>query len=81
MRPTVTRTVHGHEPCNWCKSLAGTYHYPDVPTDVYKRHDRCKCSVAYDPGEGKKKDVWTKDLVTPEEKNFSGIELEPLKNN
>ena len=70
MRPTITRTVHGHKPCDWCRSLAGTYHYPDVPTDVYRRHDRCKCSVIYDPGEGKKQDVWTKNLITPEEKEL-----------
>lgn len=73
MRPIVTRVVHGHKPCDWCRSKAGTYRYPDVPKDVYKRHDRCKCSVTYDPGEGKKKDVWTKDLVTPEEKELIEI--------
>lgn len=70
MRPTITRIVHGHKPCDWCRSLAGTYHYPDVPADVYKRHDRCKCSVTYDPGEGKLQNVWTKDLITPEEKEL-----------
>ena len=68
MRPIVTRVVHGHKPCDWCRSKAGTYRYPDVPKDVYKRHDSCKCSVTYDPGDGKKKDAWTKDTLTPEEK-------------
>src|SRR5690625_4081381 len=37
--PTVTRMVHGTDPCDWCVSLAGTYKYPDVPEDVYKRHE------------------------------------------
>lgn len=73
MRPTVTRIVHGHKACDWCRSLAGTYEYPDVPPDVYKRHDRCNCSVTYDPGEGKKQNVWTKDLITPEEKELIEI--------
>jgi hypothetical protein len=68
MRPTITRIVHGHDPCDWCLSLAGTYEYPDVPRDVYKRHDRCKCSVNYDPGENKKQNVWTKEWITEEER-------------
>lgn len=68
--PKITRIVHGHKPCDWCRSKAGNYEYPDVPNDIYKRHDRCKCSVTYDPGEGKKQNVWTKDLITPEEKEL-----------
>lgn len=67
MKPTVTRVVHGHTPCDWCLGLAGKYIYPDVPTDVYHRHDRCKCTVSYDPGDNSKQDVWTKDWRTPEE--------------
>ena len=73
MRPKVIRIVHGHKACDWCRSLAGTYEYPDVPPDVYKRHDRCKCSVTYDPGEGKLQNVWTKKLITPEEKELIEI--------
>lgn len=68
MKPRITRTVHGHKPCDWCRSLAGTYDYPNVPNDIYKRHDRCKCSVTYDPGENKKQNVWSKEWLTPEEK-------------
>lgn len=59
--PKIIRTLHGQEPCNWCKSVAGVYKYPDVPDDIYKRHDRCKCTVEYDPGDARKQNVWTKE--------------------
>ncbi len=59
--PTITRVVHGEEPCDWCKAQEGTYKYPDVPDDVYKRHDRCRCTVDYNPGDARKQNVWTKE--------------------
>lgn len=58
--PTIARTTDA-DPCDWCKSLAGTYKYPNVPDDVYKRHDRCRCTVEYDPGDARKQNVWTKE--------------------
>ena len=68
LTPTVTRIVTGHKPCAWCRGLAGTYEYPDVPEDVYRRHDNCRCLVEYDPGNNKKQDVWTKQWRDPKEK-------------
>jgi hypothetical protein len=61
MKPKIIRSVVGHC-CEWCANLAGTYSYPDVPKDIYRRHDNCRCTVVYDPGDGKKnrQDVWTK---------------------
>lgn len=41
--------------CKWCKGLAGEYEYPDVPHDVYRRHENCRCAVLYDPADGSKK--------------------------
>lgn len=61
LNPTVTRTVHGHKPCDWCRSMAGTFDYPNVPENVYRRHDRCRCTVEYDPGTVKKQNVWSKE--------------------
>lgn len=39
--------------CEWCNDIAGTYRYPDVPKDVYRRHAHCRCTVDYDPADGK----------------------------
>ena len=45
-------------PCDWCRALVGEYEYPDVPAEVYQKHDRCRCTVTYDPGEGTVRKVW-----------------------
>lgn len=37
--------------CDWCADLGGEYTYPNVPREVFQRHDHCKCTVDY---EGKK---------------------------
>ena len=59
--PRIIRYTQGSETCEWCRSLAGVYKYPDVPDDVYKRHDRCDCVVEYDPGDARRQNVWTKE--------------------
>lgn len=38
--------------CKWCNGLAGVYAYP-VKREIYKRHERCRCLVLYDPRDGK----------------------------
>lgn len=54
--------------CKWCKNLAGIYNYPeDVPADVYKRHENCRCTIEYDPGNGKMQNVHSKKWKTQEE--------------
>ncbi len=52
--PSVTRIVQG-DCCEWCREVAGTYKAPNIPDDVYRRHRYCRCTVEYDPGDGKKK--------------------------
>lgn len=59
--PRIIRYTQGSETCEWCRNLAGVYKYPDVPDDVYKRHDRCDCVVEYDPGDARRQNVWTKE--------------------
>ena len=59
LRPRVVRIAESGC-CKWCSSLAGTYDYPHVPKDVYRRHERCRCRVEYDPGEGRRQNVWNK---------------------
>ena len=51
LRPRVIRRAEARC-CRWCSNLAGTYTYPSVPQDVYRRHERCRCTVEYDPGDG-----------------------------
>lgn len=61
MAPKIIRTTQG-KCCEWCQKLSGVYSYPDVPSDVYRRHERCRCTVDYDPGSGKRKqNVHTKE--------------------
>lgn len=33
--------------CEWCQNVAGKYVYPDVPPDVWRRHDNCNCIIKY----------------------------------
>lgn len=48
LAPKITRRVSGHA-CDWCKNLAGTYDYHGEPADFYRRHERCRCTVEYNP--------------------------------
>lgn len=67
LRPKIIRKAE-RKCCEWCSRLAGEYDYPDVPDDIYRRHERCRCTVEYDPGEGKKvQNVHTKQWQTAEE--------------
>ncbi len=55
--------------CEWCAEREGTYEYPNVPDEVYDRHDYCKCSVDYDPGDnsGRVQDVYSKNWMSEAE--------------
>ena len=59
LKPKIVRKSSG-KCCAWCSRMAGVYSYPDVPKDVYRRHDNCNCTVEYDPGSGKRQNVWSK---------------------
>lgn len=67
LSPKIVRRVVGH-PCKWCKSLEGSYNYPEVPKDIYKRHGNCRCTVDYHPGNGKKQNVHTKKWTNEKQK-------------
>lgn len=49
LTPSIQRITTG-KCCKWCQALVGTYDYPDVPRDVYRRHDYCRCKVDYVAG-------------------------------
>lgn len=64
LSPKVTRRVVGGC-CKWCANLAGVYDYP-VPREIYRRHNYCRCLVLYDPGDGRKQNVHSKQWVDPD---------------
>ena len=73
LKPKIIRKASGNC-CDWCRNLAGTYSYPNnVPEDVYRRHQRCRCTVDYIPGDGRVQNVHTKQWQTQEE--YDKIEM------
>lgn len=68
MQPRIVRKVAGNC-CDWCKNLAGSYLYPDVPQEVYQRHQYCRCTVEYDPGDGRRQNVHSKIWKTENERD------------
>lgn len=66
LKPKIVRKLSG-SCCDWCRTLAGAYSYPDVPNDVYRRHQRCRCTVDYDPRSGKIQNVHSKQWQSKED--------------
>lgn len=64
LNPKIVRTTVGNC-CKWCQKLAGSYVYPNVPHDVYRRHQNCRCTVNYKTSDGKRQNVWNKRIVKP----------------
>ena len=84
MSPKIVRKEVGNC-CKWCKNLVGTYKYPDVPKDVYRRHRNCRCTVEYIPKKGIRQDVHSKKIKyeTKEEVKelpYTSVKAEWLKN-
>ncbi|MBO4861480.1 MAG: hypothetical protein J5535_01100, partial [Firmicutes bacterium] len=65
LSPKIVRTAEA-KCCDWCASLEGEYDYPLEDTEVYRRHDNCRCIVEYKPGDGRKQDVHTKQWENDE---------------
>ncbi len=68
LRCHITRETDG-KCCPWCDGLAGRYVYGRHPSDIFRRHDNCGCTVTYEEGRARQ-DVWTKrswERVDPEE--------------
>lgn len=52
LEATITRVAEA-KACKWCRSLEGIYKYSEVKaqgSDVYRRHDNCRCQVTYKVG-------------------------------
>ncbi len=78
MSPKIVRKLAGGC-CDWCREVAGIYIYPDVPKDVYRRHQRCRCTVDYHPGDGKVQNVHSKkwrDEIAQEKRKMVGVKTE-----
>ena len=60
MKPKIIRTEVGNC-CDWCKEVVGTYEYPKVPKNVFRRHRFCRCTVEYVAGD-KRTNVHTKKI-------------------
>ena len=75
LQPKIVRRVSGHA-CDWCRNLAGSYDYYSAPDDIYKRHQRCRCTVDYRPDDGRRQDVWSKQWKDPDKET----KLEARKN-
>lgn len=73
LQPEIIRKSYFHC-CKWCQEVQGSYKYPRVPKDVYRRHQHCRCIVDYDPKSGKIQNIWTKKIS-----NKSSDELENRK--
>lgn len=56
LKPKIVRKSTGHC-CDWCEKAAGEYEYPGVPKNIYSRHGFCRCTVEYEPGNGKTQNV------------------------
>lgn len=69
MKATISRIAEA-KCCEWCSNLAGTYIYNsvDVPDDIYRRHEFCRCSLTFQ-SEKTSESVWTRKewQSTPEE--------------
>ena len=93
LQPKIVRTLDSFEyksirvgnkkvsyqvPCKWCQGLAGTYDYPYVPSDVYRRHENCRCTVEY-IGAGKKQNVWSKAYEQTDRESRQEWQQEALK--
>lgn len=61
--PVIVRTA-APGCCAWCAKLSGVYDYDDVRdtgNDVFRRHERCRCTVTFRNG-GTVQDVWSKKI-------------------
>lgn len=80
------KTITYKVPCKWCRTQAGTYTYPNVPKDVWRRHLMCECTIEYTPAGGGRVDTlrgrgkaWEQidPEVLAERKAFVGVDVKP----
>lgn len=52
LNPTIER-LYQSGCCKWCEGLAGRYPYGKEPSGFYLRHRKCRCTIIYDPADGR----------------------------
>lgn len=54
--------------CDWCSNLEGEYDYDSAPSDIYRRHEFCRCTVTFKSTKVSQ-NVWSKQKwkTPPEE--------------
>ena len=65
LQPILTRKLKG-KACKWCREMAGAYDYNELPEGIYKRHENCRCTIEYDPGDGRRRTI--PPMITSSEK-------------
>ena len=82
MRTYLKRTLVGGA-CPYCVGLAGTYDYDyngDIPDDIYKRHDSCRCTVTFYSEKGRyQENVHTKIQSVLDPQELQNVILEDLE--
>jgi len=68
--------------CPWCEDLEATYEYPVQNSDVYRRHENCRCVVDFfNEREQYKQDVWSKAKTSVDAKQEMLGRYEQIVNN
>lgn len=71
LTPKIVRKAESGA-CKWCLGLVGEYEYPAVPSDVYRRHENCRCTVEYIRDGKYRQNVYSKEWANgnmpPEER-------------
>lgn len=67
-------------PCQWCQSMSGEFPYNNLPDDIFRRHEFCRCVVTYKNGKKRqdvwgKKEWWAEDPADLKARKTYGIEL------
>ena len=58
MKATITRVAE-YKACDWCKNLEGTYEYGKHPSEIFARHEFCRCEVTFTSNRTSQS-VWSK---------------------
>lgn len=66
----------GSNCCQWCSNVAGKYKFGTQPSDIFRRHDNCDCTIIYDGqvlrgkqnADGSRSKTWEEVPNVPESK-------------